>query len=150
MELNENHISIVKEYEYINPNIQEIDYILDNCIKDCYNKYFQPIRNICLYNIELTNISNNNIINLSISDEYLTMNEIIKKLTIARERGYIFNKINRLTIKFYDKLSQTNIHYYYKFRCPLLIRQILKIISRDPESIQKFSNIYHNVEFNIL
>ena len=141
MELNENHISIIKKYEYINPNIQEIDYILDNCIKDCYNKYFQPIRNICLYN---------NTINLSISDKYLTMIELNKKLTIARERGYVFNRINRLTIKIYNNLSQTNIHYYYKFRCPILIRQILKIISRDPESVRKFSNVYHNVEFNIL
>ena len=150
MELNDNHISIVKKYEYINLDIQEIDYIFDKCIKDCYNKYFQPIRNICLYNIELTIISNNNIINLSISDKFLTMNELNKNLSIARQRGYIFNKINKLTKKFYDHLSQTNIHNYYKIKCPLLIRQILKIISRDPDSIQKFSNIFHNLEFYIL
>ena len=148
--MNENQISIVKKYEYISLNIQEIDYIFDKCIKDCYKNYFQPIRNICLYNIEFTNKSDDNIINISISDKYLTMSELNKKLSIARQRGYIFNKINRLTIKFYNNLSQTNIHNYYKFQCPILMRQILKIISRDYNSIQIISNIFHNVEFYIL
>ena len=147
--MNENQISIVKKYEYISLNIQEIDYIFDKCIKDCYINYFQPIRNICLYNIEFTNISDDNIINISISDKYLTMSELNKKLSIARQRGYIFNKINRLTIKFYNNLSQTNIHNYYKIQCPILMRQILNIISRDYNSIQKISNIFHNVEFYI-
>ena len=151
MDLNKNHISIVKEYACDNPLFKDIDYILNICINDCYKNYFQPIRNICSYNIEFTNISDDdNIINLTISDSYLTINELKKKLKNARNNGYIFSKINKLSIKFYDYLSQTNIHHYYKFRCPLLIRQILKIMTHDYNSIQRSSNIFHNVEFYIL
>ena len=29
---------IVKEYEIDNPLIQKIDFIIDNCIRDCHNK----------------------------------------------------------------------------------------------------------------
>ena len=148
MDLNENHISIVKEYAYDNLLFKDIDFILNICINDCYKNYFQPIRNICSYIIDFTNISNDNIINLTISDSYLTINELKKKLKNGRNNGYIFSKINKLSIKFYDYLSQTNIHHYYKFHCPLLIRQILKM-SRDYNSIQRISNIYHNVEFYI-
>ena len=150
MDLNENQLSIVKEYEYDNPLFKDIDYILNICINDCYKNYFQPIRNICSYNIEFTNISDDNIINLTISDSYLTINELNKKLKNARNNGYIFSKLNKLSIKFYNYLSQTNILKYYKFHCPLLIRQILKIMSSDYNSIQRISNIFHNFEFYIL
>ena len=146
MDLNENQLSIVKEYEYDNPLFMDIDYILNICINDCYKNYFQPIRNICSYNIEFTNISDDKIINLTISDKYLTMGELNKKLKNARNYGYIFSKINKLSIKFCDYLSQTNIHHYYKFQCPILMRQILKIISRDYNSIQRICHIFHNLE----
>ena len=144
--MNDNQMTIVKLYEFNNPLFKDIDFIFDKCIRDCYKKYFQPNRNICLYNIEFINISNNNIINLTISDSYLTINELRKKLKNAKNNEYIFSKINKLTIKFYDYLSQTNIHNYYKFHCPLLIRQILKIISRDYDCIQNVCRIFQNLE----
>ena len=42
------------------------------------------------------------------------MYELNKKLTLARERGFIFNHINKLTIKIYSNLSNINIHYHLK------------------------------------
>ena len=39
--MNENQLTIVKEYEIIEPLIHKIDSMIDNCISDCHNKYFQ-------------------------------------------------------------------------------------------------------------
>ena len=86
---------------------------------------------------------------MTISDKSLNIFYLNKKLKIARQKGYKFNKINKLIIKFYDHLSQNNIHIYYKFHCPLLMRQILKIMSRDYESIQRISNIFHKTQLQI-
>ena len=35
----------------------------------------------------------------------MRMYELNKKLTLARENGYIFNQINKLTTKIYSNLS---------------------------------------------
>ena len=142
--MNEN--IIVKEYEFDNPLIQNIDSIIDDCYRDYHNKYFHTFKYVCIYDIKLTKITNNEIINITISDNNTDMFELNKKLTLARQRGFTFNQINKLKIKFYTPLSQNNIHRYLKFQCPILVRQILKTISRNPESIQAFCNIFHNLE----
>ena len=41
---------IVKEYEFDKPLIQNIDTIIDKCIRDCHNKYFHTFHHICIYN----------------------------------------------------------------------------------------------------
>ena len=42
--LNEN--VIVKEYEFNNPLIQKIDFLIDNSIRDCHHKYFHTFDHI--------------------------------------------------------------------------------------------------------
>ena len=148
--INENELKVVKKYEYDTPLITKIDSIIDESIRDCYNKYFHNTFDINYeYDLNFTNI-NNEIVNFKISDKTIGVYELNKKLTLARQRGFIFNQINKLKIKFYTLLSQNNIHRYLKFQCPILLRQILKTISRNPESIQRFSNIFHNLEFVIV
>ena len=61
--LNEN--VIVKEYEFDNPLIQKIDSLIDNSIRDCHNKYFHTFDHICEYDIQLTNIPNNESVNFT-------------------------------------------------------------------------------------
>ena len=39
-------IAIVKEYEFIKPEIDEVDYLLDKVIKDCKRKYFRTYKKI--------------------------------------------------------------------------------------------------------
>ena len=90
---------IVKEYEFDKPLIQKIDSIIDKCIRDCHNKYFHTFDHICEYNLNFTNITNNETVNFLISDKSMGMYELNKKLTIARENGFKFNQINKLTIK---------------------------------------------------
>ena len=45
--------------------------------------------------------------------------ELNKKPTVARQRGYIFNQVNKLTIKIYSNLSNINICYYLNQRIPM-------------------------------
>ena len=149
--INENESKVVKKYEFDDPIITEIDSIIDKSIRDCYSKYFHDAFDINYeYDLNFTNIDNNEIVNFKILDKYTGMFELNKKLTIARQRGFKFNQINKLTIKFSTPLSKNNIHRYLKFPCPILVRQILKIMCRNPETIQPISNIFHILELIIV
>ena len=149
--INENELKVVKKYEYDTPVITEIDSIIDKSIRDCYSKYFHDAFDINYeYYLNFTNITNNETVNFKISDKSMGVYELNKKLKLARKRGFKFNQINKLTIKFYTPLSQKYIHRYLKFPCRILVRQILKIMCRNPETIQTISNIFHNLEFEIV
>ena len=67
--LNENQLTIVKEYEFDNPPIQRIDSLIDNSIRDCHNKYFHTFDHICQYDLNFTNITSNETVNFKISDK---------------------------------------------------------------------------------
>ena len=94
--MNENQLTIVKEYEFDKPLIQKIDSILDNCYRDRHDNYFHTFKYDCLYDFNLTNITNNGIFNLTISDKSLGLYDLNKKLTVARQKGFIFHQINKL------------------------------------------------------
>ena len=135
---------IVKEYEIDNPLIQKIDSIIDNCIRDCHNKYFHTFDHICEYNLNFTNITNNETVNFTISDKSMDKYEINKKLTIAREKGFIFNQINKLTIKTYSNLSHINIHYHLRLGASPLHRQFFKKLAQNCDYIQTHCNNRRN------
>ena len=135
---------IVKEYEIDNPLIQNIDSLIDKCIRDCHNKYFHTFDHICEYNLNFTNITNNETVNLTISDKSMSMYELNKKLTIARENDFIFNQINKLTIKIYSNLSNINIHYHLRLGAPPLHRQFFIKISHNRDYIQSHCNDRRN------
>ena len=86
--------------------------------------------NINEYNIQLTNIGNNEVVNLTIADESMNLYELNEKSKIARENGFTFNQIHQLTITIYSNLSNTNIHYYLRFQIPMCHRQFFRIISK--------------------
>ena len=85
---------IVKEYDFKNPLIQKIDSLIDKSIRDCHDKYFHTFDHICEYDLNFTDIGNNETVNFTISDKNMGLYELNKKLTIARERGFKFNRIN--------------------------------------------------------
>ena len=118
--MNENELYVVKEYIFDIPLITKIDSIIDNCYRDCHKKYFHTFKYVCIYDIKLTNITNNEIINITISDESLGLYELNIKLNIARQRGFILNQINKLTIKIYSHQRYINISYYLKHRIPIM------------------------------
>ena len=61
--LNENQLTILKKYDFDNPKIDEIDYLLDTVIKDCRHKVFHLFEYILVYDIKFTNTLNNEGVN---------------------------------------------------------------------------------------
>ena len=135
---------IVKEYEFDNPLIQKIDSIIDNCIRDCHHKYFRTFDHIGQNDVQLTNITNNESDNFTISEKSMGMYDLNKKLTIARGNGVIFNQINKLTIKIYSNLSNINIQYHLRLGTPPIHRQFFIKISKNKEYIQTYCNDRRN------
>ena len=142
--MNENQLTVVREYKFDNPLITNIDSMIDKSIKDCHHKYFHTFDHICEYNLNFTNITNNETVNFAISDKSLNLYELNKKLTIARERGFKFNQINKLTIKIYSNLKYINIHYHLKLGASPLHRQFFKLLSRNRDYIQTHCNDINN------
>ena len=142
--MNESQLTMVKEYEFDNPPIQKIDSLIDNSIRDCHNKYFHTFDHICEYDLNFTNTNNNETIDFTISDKCMGMYELNKKLAIARGNGFIFNQINKLTIKIYSLLSNINIHYHLRLGAPPLHRQFFIKISQNRDYIQTHCNDRRN------
>ena len=140
--MNEN--VIVKKYEFDEPHIQKIDSIFDNCIRDCHHKYFHTFDHICEYDLNFKNITNNKLIDFTISDKSMNLFELNKKITIARGNGFIFNQINKLTIKIYSNLSNINIHYHLRLGAPPMHRQFFIKISENRDYIQTHCNSRRN------
>ena len=142
--MNENELYVVKEYIFDNPLITKIDSMINGCYRDCQNKFFHTFKYVCIFDIKLTNITNNEIINITISDESLDLYELNKNLTIARQRAFIMNQINKLTIKKYSHQRYINVCYYLKHRIPIMHRQFFKILSRNRDYVETHCNDRNN------
>ena len=59
-----------------------------------------------------------------------------KKLTVAREKAFIFIQINNFKMKIYSNLSNTNKHCYLKLQIPLMHFQFFKTLSQTLEYVQ--------------
>ena len=142
--MNENDLYVVKAYKFDNPLFHKIDSIIDGCYRDCHNKYFHTFKYVCIYDITLTNITINEIINTTISDKSLGLYELNKKLIIARQRGFSFLKIKKLIIKVFSNQRYKNISYYLKHRIPIMHRQFFKKLSRNRDYVQTHCNDRNN------
>ena len=140
--LNEN--VIVKEYEFDSPLVTKMDSLIDNSIRDCHHKYFHTFDLICEYNLNFTNMTNNESVNYSISDKSMGMFELNEILAIARGNGFIINQINKLTIKIHSNLSHINIHHHLKLGASPLHRQFFIKISQNRDYIQTYCNDRRN------
>ena len=142
--INENELKLVKEYKIDNPLIQNINSIISKCYRDCHNKYFHTFDFICEYNLNFTNITNNESVNFTISDKNMGMYELNQKLSISRKRGFKFNQINKLTIKIYSNLQNINIHYHLKLGAPPLHRQFFINLLKNRDYIETHCNDINN------
>ena len=88
--LNQSQVTIVKEYEIDKPLIQNIDSIINKCYRDCHNKYFHTFENECVCDLNFSNYTNKESVNFTISDKNLGIYELNKKITLARERGFLY------------------------------------------------------------
>ena len=124
--INEIELTVVKEYEYDNILIQNIDSIFNKCYRDCCYNYFHTFSYECVYDINFRNITNNEIVNIKIAGINMRMYELNKKLTIARRSSFKFKQINKLTIKIYSNLFYINIHYLLTLGAPPLHYRFFK------------------------
>ena len=142
--MNENEVYVVKEYKFDNPLITEINSMIDKCFRGCYNNYYHNFKYRCIYDIQLKNITNNEIINLTISDKSVILYELNKKLAVARQNGFIFNQINKLSIIFFSHLRYINISYYLKSQIPICHIQFFRVISQNRDYVENFCNDMEN------
>ena len=142
--MNENQLTIVKKYEFDNPLIQNFDSLIDNSVRDCHNKYFHTFVHICEYDLNFTNDTNNEPINFTVSDKSLGTYELNKKLTLSRQRVFIFNHINKLTRKIHSNLSYINIHCHLKLGASHLHRQFFIKLLKNRDYIQTHCNDLNN------
>ena len=142
--MNQNQLTIVKEYEYDNPLIQNIDSIVNKCYRDCHHKYYHTFEYECVYDINFTNITNNETVHLTIIGESMGMYELNKKLTIARRNSFKFKQIKKLTIKFYSNLFYINIHYLLTLGAPPFHYRFFKNLLKNPDYIETHCNDRRN------
>ena len=142
--IEENKLTVVKEYNFDNPPIQNINSIISECYRDCHHKYFHTFDFICEYNLNFTNTNNNESVNFTISEKSMGVYELNLKLTLAKQRGFKFNPINKLTIKIYSNLSNINIHYYLKHQVPMGQRLFFRRIAKNRDYIQSHCNDINN------
>ena len=146
--INENKLFVVKEYEFDKTDIHKIDYILDDVIKDCRKKYFHSFEYRIIYDLCFKNISNNEEVNFAVTHRSMEFKTefygLNKKIKNARENGYIFNQINKLTIKIYSNLSNINIQYHLRLGASPLHCRFFKMLSRNRDYIQTHCNDINN------
>ena len=146
--INKNKLTVVKEYEFDKTDIHEIDYLLDDVIKHCRNNYFHTFEYRLVYDINFTNISNNEEINLIIthkSKEFKTeLYGLNKKIKNARQNSFVFNQINNFKIEIYSNLSGINIHYHLLLGASPLHRQFFKHLLKNRDYIRNHCNDLNN------
>ena len=89
---------VVKRYEFDEPLIHKLYSILDSCYRGCNNIYYHTFvyiyifMYVCIYDIELKNIRNIEMVILTSGDKSMTSYELNEKLEIARRK--VLNLIN--------------------------------------------------------
>ena len=76
--MNKNQLTIVKEYKFDKPLIQKIDSPIDNSIRNCHHKYFHTFDHVSEYDLIFTNITINETVKFTISDNCMGVYELKK------------------------------------------------------------------------
>ena len=97
--MKESELYTVREIKFDNPLLTEIDFILDRCFKDCHIVYFHIFKNEFIFDIKVTNITNNEIFILTISVKSMNFVDLNENLTNAGRIGFVFNQKSKLIKK---------------------------------------------------
>ena len=107
--MNENELYFPKEYKFDNRLCSKMNSILDTCYRNCLDYYFHKSKSECIYDIKFKKIANNEMVKLTIIGKNMDLYDLNKNLKVARENGFIFIQINKLTIKIYSHQGYINI-----------------------------------------
>ena len=72
-----NESTVVEDYDFNKPDIQEIEYLLDDTFKDCRNKFFHTFECRLVYDNKFAEISNNEEIKFTITHRSMEFNGIL-------------------------------------------------------------------------
>ena len=138
--MNESEINLKEEHDFDNPFCSEMDSVLVTCFKVCHNNYFLKFKHECIYKIKNKTITNNETIDFTVSGKKMNLYDLNNKFKIARERGFIFNHINRVTIKCYSHQRHINISFCLKSPIPMCHSHFFRVISRYRDYVDLFCN----------
>ena len=82
---------------------------------------------------------------MTFSCKNMNLYDLNKKLPVARQKGFPFIQINKLTIKLNSRLRYINISYYLKFQIPLCHRHFFRKIFQSRDYVTKFFNDMENL-----
>ena len=85
-------------YTFDSPLIFDKDSIINSCFKDFHENFFHNFKYECIHDIKLTNITNNEIFNLTNSGKSINSYDLYKKVKFARQNGF-FIPTNKQTNK---------------------------------------------------
>ena len=88
--MNANELYVVKEDKFDKPIITDIDYIIENCFNDCRENYFHEIKYECIFDFRPKIITNNEIINLTVSEKSADEDGLNNKFKVVRQNGFYF------------------------------------------------------------
>ena len=146
--MNDNQLTVVKEYKFYKNYIHEIYYLLDDVIKHCRKNYFHTFEYKLVYDINFTNISNNEEVNIIVTHKSMEFKTEVyglnKKIKKARRNGFIFNNKNNFILKIYSNLFYINIHYHLKLGAPPLLRQFFIKLLKNRDYIRTNCNDINN------
>ena len=144
----EKYCDVVKEEIFFTPEIDQVDYILNDSLKDCRDKYFHTFKYKCVY-IKFTNIRNDEQYILTITHRYKEFRaedyRLIKKTKNARNNDFIFNEILKQTTKIHSNLLNTKTYYYLQHQIPISHRIFLRILSQNRGYIKTHCNDRNNL-----
>ena len=135
-----NESTIVEEDGLIEPENDEVDYLLDQFIEDCRNNTFQTFEYRCVYDIKLRNLKNIEEVILTINHECMKLKSeyyrLNKKIKNARNNGFSIDEIVKMTKNTDSSLSNISICYFLKFWKPIMHSQFFRIIFQNPEYVK--------------
>ena len=142
--MNGNESFVVNKIMFDNPVCNELNSILDICYRKCHDDSFHKYKNQCIFDIKEKNIANNETISLTINGKKTDLYDLNNKLKVARERGFIFVHINKLTIKIFSRQRYKTKRYYLKHQIPIMHRQFFKIMSQSKHYVYNFCDDRNN------
>ena len=74
--MNENQLTIVRKYEIFESLTHKTDFKIINCYRDCQNKNFDRFKYRCISYTKVKNVTNNEIINITIPDKSMQLYEL--------------------------------------------------------------------------
>ena len=69
--------------------IHKTDFITDDCVRDCHNRFFHTFEYECVYDIKLTNVGNHEVVKITIAYKNMILYESKKIENCSKKWFYI-------------------------------------------------------------